>query len=627
MPFVIEDAQEQPAPASGGFVIEDAPLNKAAGAVNDTVNKTGTALYRGLANILGTPSDLAQFLNSNGPKPQSAPLIPGSREIKDFIFNKVGVPEVNAESVPGRIAQGGVEGIGSALPLMAGSPGAALQALYAFSSGAGSAGANELNIDPKEHPVWAKLAPILGAILPPAAIAGGRALFPSYPQTIKNAVENSPNLLAAQETQRLGNKIGVPVTGPEALGDPKLLRIQSLAEQSDQGAALREIMRNRPDAQRAAIPAGPSPREAGAAVKDAANKSITTLTNSRSQAVKPFYEAASKEAMPATSLNGFIDDIDEALSKVGTESQIGKELAAYKGKVLSAVDDTAAKIGPLDAIYKEIRDRAGKSKFEPGALDNEVKGILKPLNRQLGDILSRHNENIAYGRAVYSEMTPPISDLKNSAIGDIAQSKKAMAFEQASTLLGSAKARPDEVFKAMSTLQRADAEAVPKLIGSYLDSTMDAASKRLASGTVENAGGKFYTAIAGTPYAQANLRAAFNTLPDGQTRWRSLENTLRVFEANSRRLPVGSPTVDKGQIVSELTGGSITQPLNTFSEMLDRLRYGRNLGKLAELFARTDSVEQMRAIAGLAPGSPKARIAVNTFLNANRSALPSRGEE
>ncbi len=619
------------------FATDGSPLKDAAKAVGGFIDRTGTGLYRGLADLIGAPRDMADMVKeryADSPSiqfaPKTKPMLPGSGAVKEYMFNDMGIPEVKAETMPGRIWQGAAEGVGAAAPMLMGNPAPLLTSAYAASSGAGAQGARELNIDPEQHPTLARLAPILGAVAAPLALAGGRVAFPSMPGLVKDALKSAPKIETAADIQAMGNRIGVPVTGPEALGDPTLLRIQQLAEQSPKGAPLRSIMAERPEAQRQAamqtaneLAPGVTPKQAAQSIKAAAQGSIDNLTSARTAAVNPHYEAAALEKIPTRSLDGFVDELHDALDRVGTDSKIGKELMAYGNQVLGTFDNGAASVGQLDTIYKEIRSRAMKGKFEPDALDAEVKGVLRPLNRKLGDLLSANNENIAYGRSIYKEMSPPVDALRKSSIGEVAKAKNPELSQQVSQLLSSDKARPTEVYAAMRDLMKADKESVPKLIGAHIDATMDKASKALANGSVENAGGRFYTDIAGTPYAKANLRAAFNALPQGTDRWGAFENTLKVFEANARRLPVGSPTFEKGALGSELAGGTIAQPMQTFNDWVGRLRYGRNLGNLAELFARTDSVDEMRRIAGLKPGDPKARIAIGTLLNANAAAVPA----
>lgn len=639
-PFTVATLPPEPRPASGVPVDHD-PFKSAGpssqheylGDFIDALDSARTATLKGFSNVAGLPGfigDLAghgldaaasKMMGKETKFPRLPIYFPTAPEIQEGIFNKI--PEYKPKNTSEDFAQSTLEGVTS----VAASGGLSLIPMLT-----GAASQDMGNLGQRMFPdkPWVSF---LMSLIPPAGVAGAKRLFPSVPSTVKTALRDTgPAALDdAARVQAAGRKIGVPVTGPEALNNPSLLRLQQLVEQSEMGQKVRDIIAARPDAQRAAVLRHNQgmgelpPRMAAESIKSAADTTIKKAEGARSQAVKPFYESASRSAIDAKALDPLLADIDGALARVGAQSQIGKELASYRHKIVSTVqaDQGTAGVGPLDTIYKEIRSRAMKSPVDPNALDKEVAGILRPLNHDLGDILTRGNADLAYGRSTYQAMTPPIADLKASQIGALARQKAPTIEGQANILLDSKSTRPDQVTKTLRALNRADPEAAPNFIRNYVENTLDEATKRLAQGPTDNVGGRFYSAIAGTPNAQANLRAAFNTLPNGTDRWNAFATTLKVFEANARRLPVGSPTVDKKLLVDALTPGSVARPLNSAADWWGKLRYGRNMGKLAELFARSDSIEEMRRIAGFAATDPKALATVRVFVNSE----PKPGEK
>lgn len=619
--------------------------------IGDTVDKTGTGVYRGIAAVLGLPADLRDVSNALMPQQQSnqavkaadaianlrmtSPLVrmaydavkaaPNSGQIRDFIFNDLGVPERTAETPLGKIAQGGVEGLTATMMTGGFSP---LAKAVGIGAGVGSEAAGLAFPE-------SKIARPIGALVGGGIPYGFSRLMPGANSIVRDAMRGAgpDDVASALETQAASRTVGSPVTGAEAFNSPELLRLQRTVERSGGNNPLTEMMKARPDTQSAAIndisrsisPAVP-PRVAKQDLVTAAKDAKNAVEAARTNAASPFYKAAASEAMPATVLDDVFASIDDQLTKVGTESSIGKQLVSYKDKIRSALEQGSARVGPLDAIYKETRDAIGKTKFEPGALDKEVRGVLKPINSQLGNALSRGNQNIAMGRAVYQQETPAVKAVTDSAVGDLIPrgSARPTIKGQAQTLLSPENARPDTVTRALRELSRQDPDAVPQWISSYVDTTMDTAMKRLASGSVENAGGKFYTAIAGTPQAKANLRAAFNTLPNGSARWNAMENALKVFEAQSRRLPVGSATSENLATSARLAQGASPKVINWLDESFRNLRYGRNVGKLAEIFARTDSVDELIRISRLNPGSKEAADAVGRFVALETQALGNR---
>lgn len=613
---VIESEQPQKSP------VMDA-VKAGAGAVNSAVEKTGTAAFRGLAGVIGLPGDVRSVLPKNL---RSFGEDPGemlkSEDVRNFIFNKMGVPERNAESRLGRIAQKGVEGLSAAAFTGGTGP---LTAAMGFGAGAGSETASQAYPN-------SNIAPVVGSIIGGGIPYGISRFSPGVESLVRGATRNTlPSQVDdAIATQNAGRAIGSPVTGPEALNNPELLRLQRTVERSGNGGPLAALMASRPQTQRAAVgdiasqiaPLAP-PREVKQGLVSAAKSAVGTVEKGRTMAAKPFYEAAASEAMPPAILDDVFANIDDQLTKVGTESGIGKQLTAYKQKLASAISDRGAGVGPLDAIYKETRDAISKTKLEPGALDKEVKGVLRPINSALGNALSRGNQNIAMGRATYQAETPAVKAVTDSPVGDLIPrgGAKPTFKQQATTLLSPENARPETVTRAMKSMAKENPEAVSKWIANYVDTTMDAAMKRTASGSIENAGGKFYTAIAGEPYAKANLRAAFNTLPNGSARWNAMENTLKVFEAQSRRLPVGSATSENIATAARLGGGMGPRAINWLDEAIKDLRFGRNTGKLAEIFARTDSVDELVRISRLRPGTKEAADAVGRFVALETQAL------
>jgi len=607
------------APAQKSPVME--AIKTGASAVGSTVDKAGTAAYRGLSGVLGLPADLRNLVASGLPEGvlrdtyQKLNVTPGSADIKKFIFGTMGVPEVSATSNLGRMAQKGFEGLSATV--LSGGTGPLSAAM-----GAGSGVGAELGAQAFPE---SNLAPAIGAVVGGGIPYGLSRFSPGVESLVRGATRNTlPSQVDdAIATQNAGRAIGSPVTGPEALNNPELLRLQRTVERSGNGGPLSALMASRPQTQRAAVsdvasqiaPLAP-PREVKQGLVSAARSAVGTVEKGRTIAAKPFYEAASKEAMAPAILDDVFSTIDDQLTKVGTESDIGKQLTAYKQKLTSAISDRGAGVGPLDAIYKETRDAISKTKIEPGALDKEVKGVLRPINSALGNALSRGNQNIAMGRATYQTETPAVKAVTDSPVGDLIPRGGARPTfkQQAGVLLSPENARPETVTRAMRVMAKENPDAVSKWIANYVDTTMDAAMKRTAAGGVENAGGKFYTAIASEPYAKANLRAAFNTLPNGSARWNAMENTLKVFEAQSRRLPVGSATSENIATAARLGGGMGPRAINWLDEAIKDMRFGRNTGKLAEIFARTDSVDELVRISRLRPGTKEAADAVGRFV-------------
>lgn len=614
----------RPSPAQNVATDRTASHAVRAGAENvgSVIDKAGTAAYRGLSYLAGAPAEIRSAVSSTLPAGSTVKKVydtlnagPTSQDARNFIFGTLGVPERDATSNLGKIAQRGFEGL-STVAFTGGT--GLLPAFMGFGAGGGAEAAKQAFPN-------SKTAEFLGSLFGMLFPYGVSKFSPGVKPIVRDALKSVPasQVDDAFAAQRAGRAVGSPVTGPEALNSTDLLTLQRLAERTAGGGPLRRLMESRPATQQAAVqnvsrqisPSMP-PRQVKQDLATASRGALDTVKAARTNAVSPFYRAAATESMPASVLDDVLREVDDQIARVGTESGIGRQLTAYKGKILSAIDDTGARVGPLDAIYKETREAVGKTKLQPGALDNEVKGVLGPINRQLGNSLSRGNENIAMGRAVYQDRSPAVNAMRASPVGDLVPRAGVVPTfkDQAGKLLSPENVRPDDVVRALRAVSRENPRAAPQWVAGYIDNTMDTAMKRLASGKVENAGGKFYTAIAGTPNARANIRAAFGALPQGSVRWRAFENVLKTFEAQSRRLPVGSATSENLAASRQLMSGASPRFLNWFAEALENARYGRNIGQLAELFARSDSVDELVRIANLKPGTRDAAATVGKFV-------------
>lgn len=600
----------------------DNPINKA-------VNYVGTGLTKALAGAAGLPGDLMQLVGEGhemqaraalGSNPMAeAPFksdysmgIPKSKEINDYIFGELGVPEYKPTSAAGRVGQ-------SALAALV--PGGARTAITSLGAGAGMGIAQEASPDNVPLQVGAALA---GGFL----VGAPTLLRKTTSGALRDATKGmtDADFEAAAALQRSAASMGAPITAAEATGNPQLLMYQRMAEASPQGAPLRTMMTDRPGAVRRsaktqidAIGGTRPPQFAVKATQKAAEKSVKSVEAERTKAVSPLYEKAATQGFPSSFLKPAFDRIDEELAKVGTESAIGRDLVAYRRQLEGAIDGRRANVGPLDTLYKETRDRANPSivpATNPNAITKERMAVLGPVNDVVGQITAVKNPSIKTGRTIYQEKTPAVIDAQQSKTGDLARSKTYK--DQVAIMADSDTVRPSDINKIATDLAKSDPAAFRDWSKLYLSNTLNKSLKETARGQNAYAGQKYRQLLIGTPQQKENIKTMFLNLPNGQLRWQAFQKLLDVFEAQGRRMPFGSPTQGATQAAENL--GRVTVPLTKFgvqsraADAFGRWRMENNLEEIADIFTSDSGVERMKTLVRLEPSSRRAQVVVGGLL-------------
>lgn len=615
------------------------------GPVNQRINEAGTGAYKGLADVAGFSGNLR-----GGPGETAANLLagvipganlavkylPSGADVEDFFFNTLGIPKVEPTDASGDYLQAGSRMAAAMAALPMGMAPAALARVGAVSGVAGEGAVDLTQTQGTPAEQWARLGGNLlgggvgalaqGAMRPPTA-----ALLASATKGVTPAEWNTAAAIHANAASR--------ITGPEALaqaggGNQFLTGLQRVVEQSRGGGpVMGRYMAQRSPANAAAAemefgriaaqPAAPE-RVAGNLI-EGAGKVISAERGAVSAATKPHYEAAAMAPVDESKIGPLLTKIDTELAKVGPASEAGKALIAFRDRIAPDGKITG-NVGALDQIYKEMRDKLAGLPTDANAMQAAVKGIIGPINRELGTTLTVMNDDLAYGRALHGIMTSEkVDPLIKGVIGKIAD---AIGFGGVRNVLAPgtrdalAEISPRSLATALTAIKREAPEALEGFVRRYLDSMFAEANQDLVAGSNTFGGAKFRAELVGNQQQSENLRTLLEALPNGQNAWPGFKRFLETLQAQGRRAPPGSATEFNKQISQDLGTGKVEiaiKPKGYWQDAYERFRFGRNTKELAEIFLNENSVALIKKLAFERPNTARAAATVATILSAGRA--------
>lgn len=213
-----------------------------------------------------------------------------------------------------------------------------------------------------------------------------------------------------------------------------------------------------------------------------------------------------------------------------------------------------------------------------------------------------------------------LARIENTPLGKLAQrdqtTKKAVeALFPENPIPGS----QGEIADAVGTLAQQNAWAARQLVRTHAESMFNEATQRLASGGPNQSGGaKFAAQLRGNTQQNANLQAAVEALPNGETTWRGFNAFLDNLEAQQFRQATGSRTAFKIEGVQDLRKGGLA---NNAAQLvasggfswpkkavtaIQNWNVGQNMDDIARLLTDPAVAGEFRNIATAPAGSSKA---------------------
>ena len=450
----------------------------------------------------------------------------------------------------------------------------------------------------------------------------------------------------AELLQKDSARIGMPVTGPEAIaqvsGQRGLTTTQRFLEQAEPSqGTMNQFMASRPagveqgfgNVMQSVSPRTPTSatpfnlQQAGKDVIRGAEKNLTasvdpfykqgmtemqTLQTGKPLPVLPAEVAAlksNKELGPA---------IQDAITKVTQDSY-------YKVKGLPESDPrvlNAAKIY-LDTQYKNF------SKTMSDSEDAIKAGTAWGASRELDNYLSAKSPTYAQGSRNYEVAQKTQFDpMQRSPVGQIAEGNvgRDVLMPPAPIAL-----YPADIKRTADLLRRKDPNALPDWTRQNLEGIFNETTQNLSSGQNQFGGPKFAATIAGNKQQRDNLRTLV-TETGGMQAWQGFEKFLDAAQAQGQRMPANSATAFNEMIKNELGSGIVSKSLGVLKpsnivSWAENLQLGRNADMLAKMLTDPDSVAKLQELARTGPKSAKAQTLVNSIAGGYIAQKPEITEE
>jgi hypothetical protein len=466
----------------------------------------------------------------------------------------------------------------------------------------------------------------------------------------RTAQETPESFAAAQRLQEQGLTSGVPLMGPEALDNAELQQLASFAKtQPKAGSILSNFVGQRasrridgqeiPGQVESAVrdqlgqiaPDGLTPpNDAASSAVNAATGAIQSAEKARSNAVRPYYDAAKSQNVHPMDVASLIQSIDQSLATTpasmrgplqALRGDLIKEIPGENGNPIYALETN---VGNLDSIYKKYRDAALLPDFAANGIDKETAARMSDSLKQL-----RLTTSPALGdaRAQYGALTDQtVKPLMESPVGTITSQSKDIGQPQFTSVIDSfvnpKTARPETIEQAGSALNSVDPSVMPQLAGNYVANALDSALKDIQSGPSPAVGVKLRNLVAGTPQQRANLDAMLGQVESAHGMEpgklsSGFNNLLDVLERTGRIPGMGSQTQSRSAMADEaasvgapysLLGTAIDAPGKSILSGLKGAAQRKTLEEIANIFTSPDSVQKIRRLSEMNPDSPMARM-------------------
>lgn len=463
---------------------------------------------------------------------------------------------------------------------------------------------------------------------------------------------------AAARLQEAGARLGVPLTGPEAVqavtgNGTRLGDLQRVVEGSNGGGqTLASFYADRPDRVAGAAgrafdmiaPVSPQPSLLGPRAADAATAAIRDVERQRTAAVSPYFAAAGRDAVPVERVNSILDDINAEIAAdktgvlAGPLGELRSRLIAEPGRpgapttrspvvgpdgrvvrysATPATEPTSAvpvtDLENLNRARKYFRDKLDLPQIGQDATTKEQSAAISRYLDRLDGLMTEASPSYQAGNAEYSRLSDTlVNPIANGPLGAFAKASDTDAAVDAILPRQPLTGGTDELLDAIMRTER-QAPGVPaQLVRQGLADRFDRSTGRLVGGENQYGGAKFAKDIAGTSQQEADLKAVLDAIAAPASNGTS--DLLDVFRATGARKPQGSATAfnqriqdELGQLPGSVTAlaGAKTAGLALAREIGDAARrasLGKNTGALADVFIAPDSVRQLQALAARGAG-------------------------
>lgn len=622
------------------------------------------ALVRGVAGLVGLPRDTAEHYRATqgailgaflDPAEVAAvmeaqrrispmSMLPTSQQVADWLRRQTGVEDVRARTLPGRLAEAATEFAAGSLIPGGGAAGLARNVAAGAASGLLSEAAGEAARGSALEPV----ARVAGALAPAGAGAAARAVRNPVARDAAEALARfTPQQVdAAQTLMRQAEAMGSPITLAEALqqvtgGVSRELRgLQDVAQTSVGGRRVMDPFLDRREAgavaaaERFAAPLAPSGPDAPMVpvrVQEAAAEEVRAAYRARSEAVRPLYEAAERQAMQpgrAGAVRQIVFRAVQNLDRLAQRDQSGL-LAPHLERIRQSFAAPFEPGAPQRLDWESVQDARRyfrdlmRARAEPGRppVDRKIAGQALGVLNRLTDELQRAVPALREADATYARLTEQmVRPVERGIVGRVAETdsaaaQRALLFPR-QPMAGQVPTTPEAAAEAVgriagtspATQRRAVATTAPEdvraLLGAELRARLDEALQRRAAGPSERPGAAAGARLAPTEGRADALEAAMRQLPDGERVAEGFRRLMDVLSAQSYAPPRGSQTQPRlaameraGQGGVQGAARAVVNPFRTVPEWLERWRVNANTEDLARALTTPEGIARLRALA------------------------------
>lgn len=225
-------------------------------------------------------------------------------------------------------------------------------------------------------------------------------------------------------------------------------------------------------------------------------------------------------------------------------------------------------------------------------------------------------------RAAFADASPEVTRAQSGLTGKLATLDQLQAKKAAETLFG-ASSGPQAIKEAKDLLQGQSPEAWQALKRSYIQGAFETAQKEVASnaGGIINVGGKFRSALLGSPQAQKRMAAALEP-----REFAALNDLAEVLDAAGRVKPIMSDTAWNQEMMAQARRDA-TPWLAKAAKSLNPLQWGdkiadaltesalaKNSARMAEVVTSPEGMAKLRELRMLSPTSARFNVGVGWLL-------------
>ncbi len=456
--------------------------------------------------------------------------------------------------------------------------------------------------------------------------AAARAYETAVPRALAARSDglDAVDFAGGQVRQDTGTRIGVPLSGPEALQQQNtaagpLGDLQRVVESSSGGGSrMAEFYADRPAQMQQATgealnsigPASATPSMLGPQAQAAAQSSLDDVRQGINAATRPAYAAASAHELTGADFEPIARDpaFQTSLARLRADPVLGP--------TYEHMPDNS--VGVIDAVTKDMRAQStalGNSAnpgFQPQAAAiystgaGEARDIARTPAR--GGTQAYDDALAMQAQARAQNLDP----LQNGPLGQVAGTSDTRSAYGALLPQNPLTGGHGEIGTAVGAIAQRDPVVAAALVRQSLADQADTAMSSNISGPNQFGGAKFAKAAVGTPQKAANLDAAVGALPTGAAARSALGDLFDTLQATGKRRGPGSNTSGDTQVRSELGESPLTgkvfdavktlgasvpgSVLGGIKDASTRIYLNRHMGQLAELFSDPQSAARIGAM-------------------------------